>query len=624
MPEKEKNINTTSVLNNILIIILLLLGQGKLYSQDIFLDKSMLDDKDRQAVEKLEQKLKDAGDKLKEANETFLELSQLESDYTLTPKELEKKSKKLQSKANQTQNEALTEISETNSKIWKIYNKQAKEQTNLNESQQLQIEQASGYWEVAEIRLKDAGRAKTIEEKISILNESIDNQNLALSTEMLALGSFVPGITSSEESSTTYPEPISSEEYKESFYQTETTATNVTTGTGAVVNENMIIKYDDYVNDPTRPDPIMVNRSGVSGNEEFTLSDAEKVWNKYQYGELPEEEVVEEPSEEISYVEEDLETETSEEETIKTPTYEPEVITEPDVSAEADEYIYRVQIAANVTQLSQRTLQKMYSGNKKVEMIEEKGWFKYSIGDFESFQEADRFRNSSGMPDAFIVRYRKGQKFYAIQDQPTSTTPTQTSSVYTGSGIQKSEGLLFNVQIAASKVPLGKTQIASIYKGNKTVTVIVEDGWFKYQIQGFKLYNDARQVRRNCGVNGAFIVAYRDGQKQALDEAIKQNKSLQEHANKYGRRDLGEIDYFVQIAASKVQLSEQILQSLNPASLPVRVIIEEDWYKYQIPAGKTFGEAQSIKQQISVHGAFIVPYKRGDKTKLYQARQETK
>ncbi len=76
-----------------------------------------------------------------------------------------------------------------------------------------------------------------------------------------------------------------------------------------------------------------------------------------------------------------------------------------------DEVIYRVQIAANRNELTQRALGKMYYGNKNVEMINENGWYKYSVGDFTSYDEASKFRKASGINNAFVVAYRKGTRF---------------------------------------------------------------------------------------------------------------------------------------------------------------------------------------------------------------------
>ena len=69
---------------------------------------------------------------------------------------------------------------------------------------------------------------------------------------------------------------------------------------------------------------------------------------------------------------------------------------------------HRVQIAAHKTELTQRALSRIYYGNKSVEMVNEEGWFKYSIGDFTTYADANKFRKQCGVKNAFIVAFAIG------------------------------------------------------------------------------------------------------------------------------------------------------------------------------------------------------------------------
>jgi hypothetical protein len=286
-----------------------------------------------------------------------------------------------------------------------------------------------------------------------------------------------------------------------------------------------------------------------------------------------------------------------------------------------EEVIYRIQIAANRNELSQRALSRMYYGNKTIEMINENGWYKYSVGDFDTYEEASRFRKSSGVENAFIVAYRKGTKF-----MPGSVaTEIRTPTVYTPVGEQRlPPGLIFRIQIAASRVPLTISQLERIYNGNYPVEMITEDGWYKYQFMGVRLYSDALHILRNTEVSGAFIVAYENGLKVNLSEAKAKNKDLEEMVQSRGRKGIvDEIEYHLQLAASRVAMKQEELEILYSGSEAISVILEDGWYKYHLKAGNSPDMAEQFKQACGISKAFIVPYRRAAKILYYETFQET-
>lgn len=81
--------------------------------------------------------------------------------------------------------------------------------------------------------------------------------------------------------------------------------------------------------------------------------------------------------------------------------------------------------------------------------------------------------------------------------------------------------LEFQVQIAASKKPLPKWKIAKFYKRTNEVTTKNYDGWHKYAVGNFKKYEDAKKFVKAVKVKGAFVVAYLNGEKIDIKEAIK-------------------------------------------------------------------------------------------------------
>ena len=86
-----------------------------------------------------------------------------------------------------------------------------------------------------------------------------------------------------------------------------------------------------------------------------------------------------------------------------------------DIKAKVDssvfkEIIFKVQIAAHTVPLSQEYLNLIYKGNVPIDMIFEEEWYKYSIGRYKTFDEAEAVRREINIRKAFVVAYREGRK----------------------------------------------------------------------------------------------------------------------------------------------------------------------------------------------------------------------
>lgn len=85
------------------------------------------------------------------------------------------------------------------------------------------------------------------------------------------------------------------------------------------------------------------------------------------------------------------------------------------VAVSKPETLFRVQIAASRKPLSNAELHRKYKGSRDITMFREDGWYKYAIGEFGSFFEANTVRLESDVDDAFIAAYtgEKKQKLSA-------------------------------------------------------------------------------------------------------------------------------------------------------------------------------------------------------------------
>jgi tetratricopeptide (TPR) repeat protein len=75
-----------------------------------------------------------------------------------------------------------------------------------------------------------------------------------------------------------------------------------------------------------------------------------------------------------------------------------------------EDFVYRVQIAACKKEMGPKDLFKRYNGGDVIEHLFVEGWHKYTIGKFETFEEAAKYRNSCGVHDAFVVIFKGGYR----------------------------------------------------------------------------------------------------------------------------------------------------------------------------------------------------------------------
>ncbi len=84
---------------------------------------------------------------------------------------------------------------------------------------------------------------------------------------------------------------------------------------------------------------------------------------------------------------------------------------DPITPVETDTIIYKVQIAADRVQLNAEKLKRIYNGNEEVTEEYVNGWYKYSIGNFGTYEDAANFKQLAGVIDAFIVQYKQKKRY---------------------------------------------------------------------------------------------------------------------------------------------------------------------------------------------------------------------
>ncbi len=161
--------------------------------------------------------------------------------------------------------------------------------------------------------------------------------------------------------------------------------------------------------------------------------------------------------------------------------------------------VYRVQVAASKEPLSIELISKI-GGINPVNVSQEDGWFKYSIGDFFYYDEAKLARDSSKIKNAFVMPYQNGKRIQWPGKEALELMK-----------LNQKEGSVYVIQVAASRKPLSLAVIKNVIKIDYPLTMKFEDGWYKYFISAFTDFAYAKQVTEKIGIKGAFIATYKNG-----------------------------------------------------------------------------------------------------------------
>lgn len=92
------------------------------------------------------------------------------------------------------------------------------------------------------------------------------------------------------------------------------------------------------------------------------------------------------------------------------------------------EIIFKVQIAAHTMPITDEYLNTLYKGDLKIDMIFEDDWYKYSIGRYKTFDEAEATNRECNIKKSFVVAYQAGKKIStneAVQIQQKSEVMTK-------------------------------------------------------------------------------------------------------------------------------------------------------------------------------------------------------
>jgi hypothetical protein len=195
--------------------------------------------------------------------------------------------------------------------------------------------------------------------------------------------------------------------------------------------------------------------------------------------------------------------------------------TKPVPESIATGFLYRIQVAASRVPLSETVLKGIYPGQEKIIETSEDNWYKYTIGEFNTYSQARQLRDNTNVPGVFVVAYLNGKRIKITSSFVSSKLTSDSTDAE--EGIQPDK-IVFRIQLVASKKELSASTLKNIYNGSIAIDTIQEDGWLKYSLLAGNKLSDALELLKSINVPGAFIVSYYNNQKLNLHTAIKLTK----------------------------------------------------------------------------------------------------
>ena len=104
--------------------------------------------------------------------------------------------------------------------------------------------------------------------------------------------------------------------------------------------------------------------------------------------------------------------------------------------------------------------------------------------------------------------------------EETAAIPDQGLSLKEKLITTSKQDIYYRLQVAAARKPIPEKELLRIYNGPNKLKMFKEDDYYKYYINDYPSYFEAKQTLNETDVKGVFIAAYANGKKVSLKEAM--------------------------------------------------------------------------------------------------------
>ncbi len=182
---------------------------------------------------------------------------------------------------------------------------------------------------------------------------------------------------------------------------------------------------------------------------------------------------------------------------------------------------------------------------------------------------------------------------------------------------QQKDEIHYKIQIAASKVELTADQLINNFNTKEILNVEIEGEWYKYSIRKkFTNYSEAFEYKNGLKINGVFIIAYKNGNKVSIEEALKAENERSDMVidqvtgtDKTIATDNKLITYRLQIGFSTKPLSAREVSKFKNAGKEVSTVDCGAWFIYTIGSFKNESEALNFRNINKLTEAEIVKFR---------------
>jgi hypothetical protein len=112
--------------------------------------------------------------------------------------------------------------------------------------------------------------------------------------------------------------------------------------------------------------------------------------------------------------------------------------------------------------------------------------------------------------------------FAQVASKPKEESNTKASS--TNQTEKMSKGVSYRVQICATKRPVNSDYFVKNHQFNEKIYLNMHEGWHKFTVGGFEVYEEARnrreEVKQNNKIPGPFVTAYNKAERITVQEAL--------------------------------------------------------------------------------------------------------
>lgn len=201
---------------------------------------------------------------------------------------------------------------------------------------------------------------------------------------------------------------------------------------------------------------------------------------------------------------------------------EEEVPEEEEMQSPSERVEFRIQVrAAYKRKISIDSLARALKIEGDIHEERVNNWYKYSIGSFKTYDDARAFRKElvkqKMLRDAFIIAYFDDERLNSLSELKEIAPETLPG----GSTKYEENGTCYRVQILAlMHKRVAPAVLQDMYQIEEEVNEETYHNWRKYTVGSCRSKSKALSLRLELiekGIEGAFIVAYKNGERAKLD-----------------------------------------------------------------------------------------------------------